>query len=103
MKVSRALFDYLAVLAVIQPARIQDIETYAPQVLPSEDVPNRVKTGVFRVCHDQARELDLVIPVKRGTYFLTEAGREIVRRSDLHKEIDNMRLFLMKAQRRRYK
>lgn len=103
MKVSRALFDYLAVLAVVQPARIQDIESYAPQVLPSDDVADRVDAGVFRVCHTQARELKLVIPIKRGTYFLTEAGREIVRRSDLHKEIDNMRMFLMKAQRRRYK
>lgn len=103
MKVSRALFDYLAVLAVIQPARIQDIESYAPQVLPSEDVSSRVDAGVFRICHSQARGLKLVIPVKRGTYFLTESGRDIVRRSDLHKEIDNMRLFLMKAQRKRYK
>lgn len=103
MKVPRTLFDYLAVLAVIQPARIQDIETYAPQVLPSEDVSKRVDAGVFRACHNQARELELVMPVKRGTYFLTETGREIVRRSNLHKEIDNMRIFLMKDQRRRYK
>lgn len=103
MKVSRALFEYLAVLAVIQPARIQDIETYAPQVLPSDDVEERIESGVFRACHNLARELNLIVAIKRGTYFLTEPGREIVRRSDLHKEIDNMRLFLMKAQRKRYK
>lgn len=103
MRPNDFLFDYLAVLAVIQPARIQDIEMYAPKILPDERIESLLETEIFRAIHQKAREAGLVIPVKRGTYFLSQDGREMVRRSDLYKEIDNLRLFLMKDQRRRYK
>ncbi|QFU07182.1 hypothetical protein PARPLA_00874 [Rhodobacteraceae bacterium THAF1] len=103
MEITTPLFDYLTVLAVIQPGRIQDIEQFAPQILPRDDVGESVEHGIFRLAHDEARKLNLVTQVKRGTFFLTPAGREEVRRASLHKEIDNMRLFLMKAQRKRYR
>lgn len=103
MKKPGILFDYLAVLAVIQPARIQDIESYAPQTLPNERTEKDVKDGLFRIAHEVARERGYVVPVRRGTYFLTPKGREMVRTSDLHKEIDNLRLFLMKDQRKKYR
>ena len=103
MKETDPLFDYLTVLAVIQPARIQDIEEFAHQILPSANVEVAVSEGLFRLSHDIARKEGLVIAVRRGTYFLTPKGREIVRTAGLHKEIDNMRLFLMKAQRKRYR
>lgn len=90
-------------MAVIQPARIQDIEKYAQIILPQSDIVDTINDGLFRAAHDQAKSLNLVTPVRRGTYFLTQAGRELVRRDNLHKEIDNIRFFLMKAQRKRYK
>lgn len=100
---SRSLFDYLSILAVIQPARVQDIERYATEILPGDYVEAAVREGIYRSAHEEARLTKLVTSIKRGTYFLTPAGREVVRRNDLHKEIDNIRLFLMKTQRRRYR
>lgn len=97
------LFSYLAVLAVIQPARIQDIEAYALMVLPESTAEKMRESGDLRRAHTAARNLGYVLPVRRGTFFLTDKGREIVRRPELASQIDNLRMFLMKDQRRRYR
>lgn len=103
MSVSDPLFSYLTVLSVIQPGRIQDIELYAPDVLPSGVSEPLLTSGALRDAHTFARENGYVTQVRRGTYFLTEKGRELVRRNGLHKQLDNLRMFLMKDQRRKYK
>ena len=97
------LFAYLAVLAVIQPGRVQDIEKFAPEVLPSKTSKTFLASGAFRQAHAFAKQHGYISPVRRGTYFLTAKGRELVRRDGLHKELDNLRIFLMKAQRKKYK
>ncbi|WP_299933392.1 hypothetical protein [uncultured Pelagimonas sp.] len=103
MSAADPLFAYLAVLAVIQPGRVQDIERFAPEVLPPKTSEAFLASGAFREAHEFARQHAYIFPVRKGTYFLTSKGRELVRRDGLHKEIDNLRLFLMKAQRKKYK
>ncbi|MEK9844075.1 hypothetical protein [Thalassospira sp.] len=97
------LFTYLAVLSVIQPARIQDIEKHALELINQDLAQRMLDKKQFRHAHEKAQELELVIPVRRGVYFLTPKGKQVVRRSGLEHSIDNRRLFLMKSQRRRYK
>lgn len=102
MKSADPLFSYLAILAIIQPARIQDIEANAPDYLNPQLVNWLLENNRLRVAHESARSHQLVTQVRRGVYFLTPNGRALVRRSNLEKSIDNRRLFLMKAQRKRY-
>jgi len=97
------LFSYLSVLAVIQPARIQDIEASAVTFLGRELSDWLLRKDYFRKIHDDARNGGFVVAVRRGVYFLTPKGRQVVRREGLERSIDNRRLFLMKGQRRRYK
>lgn len=102
MKSADPLFSYLTILAIIQPARIQDVEASASDYLKPQLVDWLLKDDRLRAAHESARSHNLVIQVRRGVYFLTAKGRALVRRSNLEKSIDNRRLFLMKAQRRRY-
>lgn len=56
VNVSDPLFSYLTVLAVIQPGRIQDIEMYAPDVLPSGVSEPLLASGALRDAHTFAKE-----------------------------------------------
>ena len=103
MKKIDPLFAYFSVLAVIQPARIQDIEASAKQLLNPDYANFLLEGGHFRTAHEAARERGLVIQVRRGVYFTAPKARHLVRRAGLERSIDNRRLFLMKEQRRRYK
>ena len=103
MNIPDPLFSYLTVLAVIQPGRIQDVELYAPDVLPLGVGDQLLASDALRDAHGFARENGYVMQVRRGTYFLTAKGRELVRRNGLHKQLDNLRMFLMKDQRRKYR
>lgn len=97
------IFAYISILSVIQPARIQDIEKNSEDVLGA-DISSWLKdNNSLRGAHTDAQQLNLVIAVRRGVFFLTPKGRNIVRRQGLEKSIDNRRLYLMKLQRRRYK
>ena len=103
MRTIDPLFAYLSILAVIQPARIQDIEDHAAKLLGRELSIWLNENDKLREAHSDARQNDLVTSVRRGVYFMTPEGRQIVRRVGLERSLDNRRLFLMKAQRRRYK
>lgn len=103
MSIADPLFSYLTVLAVIQPGRVQDVELYALDVLPSDVSEPLLASGALREAHNFARENGYIVQVRRGTYFLTARGRELVRRNGLHKQLDNLRMFLMKDQRRKYR
>lgn len=103
MTVPDPLFAYLAVLSVIQPGRVQDVERFAPEVLPSAISEALCASGALREAHSFASLHGYTLQVRRGTYFLTAKGRELVRRDGLHKELDNLRMFLMKDQRKKYK
>ena len=103
MKKVDPLFAYLSVLAVIQPARIQDIEASAASFLGRELAEWILVKNQFRKSHEDARSNGLVVAVRRGVYFLTPKGTRLVRRGGLEHSIDNRRFFLMKGQRRRYK
>ena len=103
MKRIDPLFAYFSILAVIQPARIQDIEESARQLLSPEYAELLLQGGHFRTAHETARERGLVIQVRRGVYFTAPKARHLVRREGLEHSIDNRRFFLMKEQRRRYK
>ena len=97
------LFAYLSILAVIQPARIQDIEEYALQLLPADHARILIDAGQLRAAHEIAREKGMVLQVRRGVYFTSPKAKHLVRRGSLARSIDNRRFFLMKSQRRRYK
>lgn len=97
------LFAYLSILAVIQPARIQDIETSAAALMEPRYADILVSEGQLRAAHEVARQKGYVIQVRRGVYFTASSAKHLVRREGLERSIDNRRLFLMKAQRRRYK
>lgn len=97
------LFAYLSILAVIQPARIQDIETSSESLLGSELAGWLKERSLLRAAHHTAQQGSFVVPIRRGVYFLTPKGRRVVRRAGLEHSIDNRRFFLMKTQRRRYK
>jgi Mn-dependent DtxR family transcriptional regulator len=103
MKTIDPLFAYLSILAVIQPARIQDIEQYSESVLGKEIASWLEEREKLRDAHEDARRAGLVSAIRRGVYFMTPRGKHIVRRAGLEHSIDNRRLFLMKEQRRRYK
>ncbi|MGS4947893.1 hypothetical protein ACVDG3_20675 [Meridianimarinicoccus sp. RP-17] len=103
MKTIDPLFAYLSILAVIQPARIQDIEEFSSKLLGKELSNWLSENEKLREAHLDARENGLVTAVRRGVYFMTPTGKQVVRREGLERSIDNRRLFLMKAQRRRYK
>ena len=103
MKRVDPLFAYLSILSVIQPARIQDIEASAARLLGNNLSGWLEEKGLLREAHEDARDGKFVIAVRRGVYFTTPKGRQIVRRAGLERSIDNRRLFLMKTQRRRYK
>ncbi|WP_156503044.1 hypothetical protein PJ900_03805 (plasmid) [Tistrella mobilis] len=103
MKRIDPLFAYLSVLAVIQPARIQDIEKYTPDIIGGDLSEWLLSKNLLREAHVAAQTNELVISVRRGLYFLSPSGRRIVRREGLEHSIDNRRFFLMKAQRVRYK
>lgn len=103
MKRVDPLFAYLSVLSVIQPARIQDVEKYSSSLLGRDLSKWLLEKKLFREAHEDARDHGLVIAVRRGVYFMTPKGKQVVRRQGLERSIDNRRLFLMKAQRRRYK
>jgi hypothetical protein len=97
------IFIYVSVLSVIQPARVQDIESSASELLPADTYAQIKGRNILRDAHSKAKEMGLVIQVRRGVYAIAQKARHIVRNSGLEREIDNRRLFLMKAQRMRYK
>lgn len=103
MKKIDPLFAYFSILAVIQPARIQDIEASAAQLLNAEYARELVEGGHLRKAHEVAREKGMVLTVRKGVYFTAPKARHLVRRAGLERSIDNRRLFLMKSQRRSYK
>lgn len=103
MKKIDPIFAYFTILAVVQPARIQDIEANASQLFSAEYAKELVENGHLRKAHAVAREKGMVIVVKKGVYFTAPNARHLVRRAGLERSIDNRRLFLMKSQRRRYK
>src|SRR4051812_40878980 len=99
MRPTDPIFVYLAILSVIQPARIQDIEeNLAGLIPPGGGVV--ITTQQLREAHEQARETGLVIAVRRGSYCLARKAWPLVRRGGFGREIDNRRLFLMKKQRK---
>ena len=75
MKRVDPLFAYLSVLAVIQPARIQDIENNAASLLGGELSAWLLEKGLLREAHEDARSNGMVIPVRRGVYFMTPKGK----------------------------
>lgn len=103
MRTIDPLFAYLSILAVIQPARIQDVEEYSAKLLGIQLAEWLSENNKLRDAHRDARENGLVTPVRRGVYFMTPKGKQVVRREGLERSIDNRRFFLMKAQRKRYK
>lgn len=94
------LFSYLVTLSVIQPARIQDVEQAAGDLLGS-DAESYANSGRLRQAHEDARRANLVVPVRKGLYSLSLAGAERVRVEPLVWQLDNARMFLIKQKRRK--
>lgn len=100
MSLLQPIFAYMVTLAVIQPARIQDIEENAPLLLGrAGDV--LAKSGDLRKIHESARREGLVISVRKGLYVLSRGATERLRSHPIAKNVDNRRLFLIKQARKR--
>lgn len=65
------LFAYFSILAVIQPARIQDIEASARQLLSPEYAKLLLEGGHFRAAHETARERGLVAGFGKSRTVIT--------------------------------
>lgn len=103
MKPIDPLFAYLVILAIIQPARIQDIETYSSQFFGKNYSQYLIDGRHLRAAHEKAKAMSMVLQVRRGVYFTSPKAKHLVRSAGLERSIDNRRFFLMKAQRKRYK
>ena len=92
--------DYILILRLIQPARIQDIKRYYPEILGAE-LDEEISVGLDRI-HQKMKLDSRIIPVRRGTYILDAQGMQIAAKQAKERDIDNARMFLMKKQRREY-
>jgi len=92
--------DYIIVLRLIQPARIQDIKRYYPAILGAQ-LNESAADGLDWV-HQKMKKDGRIIPVRRGTYILDSQGMKIAAKFAKERDIDNARIFLMKRQRREY-
>jgi hypothetical protein len=86
-------------LAVIQPARIQDIEKSSYLLFGKKQIEG-IGLDSLRRTHKLARKNELVIAVRRGSYCVSRRGSSIIRHGKISSQIDNRRLFLMKKERR---
>lgn len=91
---------YLLALRIIQPARVQDIEKAVTEIWP--DQMDERTLSKIRSVHDKMLSADNLVSVRRGTYLLNQDGMNATQRLMKERDIDNIRMFLMKQQRRRY-
>ncbi|QIE45218.1 hypothetical protein G5B38_06580 [Pseudohalocynthiibacter aestuariivivens] len=91
---------YLLALRIIQPARIQDIEKAVAEIWPDE-MDKRTPSRLQAV-HEKMRLDGNLVTVRRGTYLLDQQGMMNAQTLMKERDIDNIRMFLMKQQRRRY-
>lgn len=92
--------DYLVVMRIIQPARIQDVKRMMPRILGVE-MDDALSAAIDQI-HYTLKENSRLISVRRGTYILDAQGIEISSRLMKERNLDNARLFLMKGQRKSY-
>lgn len=93
--------DYLVVMRIIQPARIQDVKAMMPRILDVE-MDDGLAHDLDQV-HARLRADRRLISVRRGTYILDEQGMGITTKLLKERNLDNARLFLMKDQRKAYR
>lgn len=91
---------YLLALRIVQPARVQDIERAVIEIWPS-DGHERI-SAALRTIHQKMRDDGNLVSVRRGTYVLDSKGMSATQELMKERDIDNVRMFLMKQQRRRY-
>ncbi|MEB8387428.1 hypothetical protein OO012_09325 [Rhodobacteraceae bacterium KMM 6894] len=91
---------YLLALRIIQPARVQDIEKTIIKIWPDE-VESR-SSRILQAIHKKMKDDNNLVPVRRGTYLLNAAGMLATQKLMKERDIDNIRMFLMKEQRRKY-
>ncbi|MEH6721627.1 MAG: hypothetical protein V7704_22370 [Aurantimonas endophytica] len=92
---------YLTTLRVIQPARVQDVLRSVPIVWGGA-LGDVSREAIYDI-HDQFRLDELITPVKKGSYVLTAKGFEVADRLTKQRKLDNLRMFLMKRQRKSYR
>ncbi len=93
--------DYLVVMRIIQPARIQDVKRMMPRILGMEMDDDL--SAQLDVVHAKLREDARLIAVRRGTYILDQQGMAIAAKLLKERNLDNARIFLMKDQRKAYR
>ena len=91
---------YLIAMRMIQPARVQDVRTAVSQIWPSDR--QDAEADIIAQIHGKLLADGALVSVRRGTYVLTLIGMQAAARAVKARKIDNARLFLMKAQRKRY-
>lgn len=91
---------YLSTLRVIQPARVQDTFRQIEEVWGA--ISSEVSREDIYRTHAELRANNMIVPVKKGSYALSQLGRQVADAITKTRRLDNLRLFLMKKQRRAY-
>lgn len=92
---------YASTLRVIQPARVQDVFLHIPGIWGAQG--DKVSKEAIYQVHEFFRSEALVVPVKRGSYILSAKGLAAANAMMKPRKFDNLRLFLMKKERRVYR
>ena len=93
---------YAYILAIIQPARIQEIIKYKDEFL-EDFLAKKISNDDLKEAHEFMRANNFVFSVRRGSYCLKRSFFENFSGFKLMKQIVNSRMFLMKKQRHRLK
>lgn len=91
---------YVGTLRVIQPARVQDVYGAISQVWG--DKAFSVSKEAIYEAHDFLRQEGAITQIRKGSYILTPRGMSVALGISKGRKLDNLRLFLMKRQRRNY-
>jgi len=92
---------YAVTLRIIQPARIQDVFSKISEFWGDEAAS--ISREAIYASHDWFRSEGLVLSVRKGTYILSARGLLISEGMAKPRKLDNLRLFLMKRQRKAYR
>lgn len=95
---------YFAILSVIQPASIEEIEENVASLLGEEYVDGLVRRGRLRKVHESAKDTTEIIGIGGKRFLISQWARQYTKDVLLmNRSIDNQRFFELKNRRKSYK
>ena len=92
--------SFMAVLSIIQPARIENIKSVANLYLGTEFSRTLLKKEVFQNTLNLAIEEKLVLEISSGIYCITPKGFRMLQQGDTDLQLQNRRLYQLKRRRK---